>query len=166
MSGISPNAKVCSGFNRFDEPCGAVAKRGTSYCRHHQPNNLCPLTSLPKSGRSDSIDLLNLTTRPYNNLRKAGISSVAELEMKTEDNLYGIVGMGAASVSEIKSRLSTFQERAEVALEEYKTEFRGITASTPSAQPTVDRGDDDFDRAMRMIERRQACEVVFIRIKA
>ena len=56
---------------------------------------------------TDSIEILNLSTRAYNILIRAGIETVGELRKKAEDadRLSKLRGMGVSTLAEITNKL-------------------------------------------------------------
>jgi carbon monoxide dehydrogenase subunit G len=63
----------------------------------------------PGAATSDEalpIDVLNLTIRAWNSLRRDGIQTLGDLAARTPDQLLAIGNIGPASVAEISSRLA------------------------------------------------------------
>lgn len=54
-----------------------------------------------------SIDDLDLTVRSYNCLKRAGIQTVEELTMKTEDEMAKVRNLGKKSLKEVKEKLAS-----------------------------------------------------------
>ena len=52
-----------------------------------------------------SIEDLDLSCRSYNCLKRAGISTVAELTQKTEDEMMKVRNLGKKSLKEVKEKL-------------------------------------------------------------
>jgi carbon monoxide dehydrogenase subunit G len=77
-----------------------------------------PMTTAPASGgaepgRADSateealpIDVLNLSTRAWSNLRRDGVQTLGDLTRRTEQQLLAIDGVGPASLTDIRSKLA------------------------------------------------------------
>lgn len=55
-----------------------------------------------------TIDELELSVRSYNSLKRAGITTVGDLVLKTEDEMMRIRNLGQKSFVEIKDKLSSF----------------------------------------------------------
>jgi hypothetical protein len=61
---------------------------------------------LPKSRCETPIEELDLSTRPYNCLWRAGISTIEQLQQMPEEKLLRLRNLGRKSLSEIKSKLA------------------------------------------------------------
>lgn len=57
-----------------------------------------------------SLDVLNLSTRPYNALRRAGVDSVQDLAALSDAQLKEIPYLGEQSMQEVKEALLAFAE--------------------------------------------------------
>lgn len=55
--------------------------------------------------KSLPIDRLNLSTRSYNVLRRNGISTIAELALLSEEDIFSIKNLGQKSAQEILNKL-------------------------------------------------------------
>lgn len=58
--------------------------------------------------KSLPIDRLNLSTRSYNILRRNGISTIAELALLSEEDIFSIKNLGQKSAQEILNKLNDF----------------------------------------------------------
>ena len=64
------------------------------------------LTSLNiTESENTPIEDLDLSCRSYNCLKRAGISTVAELTQKTEDEMMKVRNLGKKSLKEVKEKL-------------------------------------------------------------
>jgi DNA-directed RNA polymerase subunit alpha len=54
-----------------------------------------------------SIEELDLSVRSYNCLKRAGINTVGELVMKTEDDMMKVRNLGKKSLEEVDEKLSS-----------------------------------------------------------
>ncbi|NCA93103.1 sigma-70 family RNA polymerase sigma factor [bacterium] len=66
--------------------------------------------SLPKSRCETSIEELDLSVRPYNCLRRAGISTIEQLQQVPEEKLLRLRNLGRKSTEEIQSKLKEYME--------------------------------------------------------
>lgn len=75
------------------------------------------LTRLPSAlptASSRPIDVLNLSLRSYNSLRRAGIDTVAELsEVRQNNTLRKVRGLGLRAVTEIEEALDRYMSENE-----------------------------------------------------
>ncbi|MCT7953090.1 hypothetical protein NG798_25155 [Ancylothrix sp. C2] len=55
------------------------------------------------------IEKLNISLRAFNSLKKAGINTVRELEICSDEGLLGLKNFGQTSLTEVRSALATFQ---------------------------------------------------------
>ena len=62
-----------------------------------------------KSHESDSIKELNLSTRSYNALHRAGILTIGDLNVLSEVDLHNIKNLGAKSIQEILEKKASLQ---------------------------------------------------------
>jgi carbon monoxide dehydrogenase subunit G len=71
--------------------------------------------SAPSSGATEPasstdealpIDVLNLSTRAWSNLRRDGVQTLGDLTRRTEQQLLAIDGVGPASLTDIRSKLA------------------------------------------------------------
>ncbi len=63
----------------------------------------------PGDGTTDEalpIDVLNLSTRAWSNLRRDGVQTLADLTRRTEQQLLAIDGVGPASLTDIRTKLA------------------------------------------------------------
>ena len=67
-----------------------------------------------------SIDTLNLSTRSYNCLRRAGINSIKDLCNRTPDDMIRIRDLGRKSLDEIIQKMETHGLNFRTELEEHK----------------------------------------------
>ena len=58
--------------------------------------------------RSLPIDILNLSTRSYNALKRNGISTTAELALLSEEDIFAMKNLGQKSAQEILNKLNDF----------------------------------------------------------
>ena len=54
-----------------------------------------------------SIEELDLSVRSYNCLKRAGINTVGELIMKTEDDMMKVRNLGKKSLEEVDEKLNS-----------------------------------------------------------
>ena len=84
------------------------------------------------------IEELGLSTRAYNCLSKAGITTVEELQEKHEDEIVGIRGMGSTTIEEIRMALIKVENNeleAEPVIEPVQEEVK----EEPKEVPAVDQ---------------------------
>jgi carbon monoxide dehydrogenase subunit G len=74
-----------------------------------------PTATAPPSGANEPgtsidkalpIDVLNLSTRAWSNLRRDGVQTLGDLTRRTEQQLLAIDGVGPASLTDIRSKLA------------------------------------------------------------
>ena len=53
-----------------------------------------------------TIEELELSVRSYNCLKRAGINTVEELTLKTEDDMMKVRNLGKKSLDEVKAKLA------------------------------------------------------------
>ncbi len=63
-------------------------------------------TEQPNKGQQMMIEDLDLSVRSYNCLKRAGIQTVEELTMKTEDEMMRVRNLGKKSLKEVKDKLT------------------------------------------------------------
>ncbi len=68
------------------------------------------LAAVPSEAPSDDealpIDVLNLSTRAWSNLRRDGVQTLGDLTRRTEQQLLAIDGVGPASLTDIRTKLA------------------------------------------------------------
>lgn len=82
------------------------------------------------------IEVLGLSIRPFNALKRAGIEQVFDLAVKTADELSNIRNLGTQSLAEIQLKLQQYLEANSISLSEILPltgKLEGLLAS-PSAQ--------------------------------
>jgi len=82
--------------------------------------------------QAQTIEILNLSIRSYNSLRREGIHTVADLAARTRENLLAIDNIGPASVEEIRQKLA---ERG-LALSDSPASANGVADSAASPAAT------------------------------
>ena len=60
------------------------------------------------SGVADSIDVLDLSPRAYNCLKRAGVCSIDALRCMSEEDLRHVRNLGSKSIAEIKDKLAKY----------------------------------------------------------
>ncbi len=78
-----------------------------------EPTTTAPPSRGNEPGHADSatdealpIDVLNLSTRAWSNLRRDGVQTLGDLTRRTEQQLLAIDGVGPASLADIRSKLA------------------------------------------------------------
>ena len=71
----------------------------SSFLKEYQINNI------ENKFENTPIEDLDLSCRSYNCLKRAGISTVAELTQKTEDEMMKVRNLGKKSLKEVKEKL-------------------------------------------------------------
>lgn len=66
--------------------------------------------ALPKVIAEIPIEELDLSIRPYNCLRRAGISTIEQLQQVPEEKLWRLRNLGRKSMEEIQSKLKEYME--------------------------------------------------------
>lgn len=91
------------------------------------------------------IEELGLSTRAYNCLSKAGITTVEELQEKHEDEFVGIRGMGSTTIEEIRMALIKIENNeleAEPVIEPVpevaEEEVEEVVEEAPTELPVID----------------------------
>ena len=93
----------------------------------------------PVSAQDVPIDVLGLSTRPYNALRRIGVDTIAQLARMSAEEIHGVYGIGARSYAEIEEKLSTYLE--------YDQRLRQVPAppkpegATPRSDPPAPQED-------------------------
>lgn len=60
------------------------------------------------------IELLHLRERTYNALARAGVDTIPELEMKTDERLLGMKGIGVQGLKDVRDCLASFRKNHEL----------------------------------------------------
>jgi len=60
------------------------------------------------AGLSNSIDVLDLSVRSYNCLRRSGVHTVAQVASLSDEELLGIRNLGVRSLAEIREKLTAY----------------------------------------------------------
>ena len=68
---------------------------------------------LPQRFCETPLEELDLSTRPYNCLRRAGISTIEQLQQMPEEKLLRLRNLGIKSLYEIQSRLADIKPKGE-----------------------------------------------------
>lgn len=80
---------------------------------------------------SDPIDVLNLSARSYNCLRRSGVHTVAQVASLSDEELLGIRNLGVRSLAEIREKLTAY-------LAEYPPKLEAVSepeSPTPEVLP-------------------------------
>ena len=67
-----------------------------------------PQTDETSKIASMPIEELDLSVRPYNCLKRAGINTLGDLLQKTEDEVVNVKNFGRKSLDEVKEKLAGF----------------------------------------------------------
>jgi DNA-directed RNA polymerase subunit alpha len=67
--------------------------------------------ALPEGVAEIPIEALDLSTRPYNCLKRARINTVGQLQEMTEEKLLRLRNLGLRSMEEIQSKLKEYKAK-------------------------------------------------------
>jgi carbon monoxide dehydrogenase subunit G len=103
LAASEPAAATSGPAPAVSEPAPAAAESAAT----------APTSGGTDPGRADSateaalpIDVLNLSTRAWSNLRRDGVQTLGDLTRRTEQQLLAIDGVGPASLADIRSKLA------------------------------------------------------------
>lgn len=143
-------------------------------CGGFEDGSFNPFDLEPKCGPENStaadgftpIDELDLSIRPYNCLKRAGINSVEKLRRLSDEDYHHIRNLGRRSMEEIKQKLSEFGTLTAapllpahgytdmlnelIGLKEVKDQVRKITAFVKMRQDMKKRGMPETPAAFNM----------------
>ena len=78
--------------------------------RQHSAEEMKKNGALSKGIAEIPIEELDLSVRPYNCLRRAGISTIEQLQQMTKEKLLRVRNLGLKSTEEIQSKLKEYME--------------------------------------------------------